>query len=109
MQFEQPIEEILTEVREANLSYLMLAQKMIRTNKAAALYRLGIGQSIADLLESFSTKQMIKLASSSVMLMRFRFDDELILGIVSNYQKPAELSAVHSTLLLSNQVAETIR
>lgn len=108
MQSHQPINTILDEVRESNLSYLMLAQKMIRTDKAAALYRLGMSQSIADLLESFSSMQMIKLASSSVMLTRFRFDDELILGIVSNYQKSAELTAIHSTLLLSNQEVETI-
>ena len=34
-------EQMLEEIREANLSYLMLAQNMIRADRAQALYRLG--------------------------------------------------------------------
>jgi flagellar transcriptional activator FlhD len=101
-------DSILSEIRDSNLGYLMLAQKMIRLDKPSALYRLGISESIADLIESFSSLQMIKLASSNVMLTRFRFEDEIILAIVSNYQKPLELAAIHSTLLLGSQSPETV-
>ena len=40
--------EMLGEIRDANLSYLMLAQQMIRSDKASAIFRLGISQGIAD-------------------------------------------------------------
>ena len=33
-------EQILAEIREANLSYLMLAQSLIRSDREQALYRL---------------------------------------------------------------------
>jgi hypothetical protein len=36
----QPSEQILAEIREANLSYLMLAQNLIRADRAEALFRL---------------------------------------------------------------------
>ena len=40
-------DQILAEIREANLSYLMLAQSLIRSDREQALFRLGIGGSAA--------------------------------------------------------------
>ena len=60
---EQTQDPVVTEIRDANLNYLMLAQQMIRSDKASAIYRLGISQSIADILDSLSNAQLIKLAS----------------------------------------------
>ncbi len=40
-------DQILTEIREANLSYLMLAQSLIRADREQALYRLGISEDTA--------------------------------------------------------------
>jgi flagellar transcriptional activator FlhD len=37
-------EQILAEIREANLSYLMLAQSLIRTDREQALFRLGVAK-----------------------------------------------------------------
>ena len=41
-------DQILSEIREANLSYLMLAQSLIRSDREQALYRLGISEELAD-------------------------------------------------------------
>ncbi|MDD0812579.1 flagellar transcriptional regulator FlhD, partial [Curvibacter sp. RS43] len=35
-------EQMLAEIREANLTYLMLAQSLIRHDKAEAIFRLGL-------------------------------------------------------------------
>ena len=43
-------DQILTEIREANLSYLMLAQSLIRSDREQALYRLGISEESAALI-----------------------------------------------------------
>ncbi len=40
-------EQILAEIREANLSYLMLAQTLIRSDREQALYRLGVSEETA--------------------------------------------------------------
>jgi hypothetical protein len=42
-------DQILSEIREANLSYLMLAQSLIRSDREQALYRLGISEESASL------------------------------------------------------------
>ena len=41
---------ILAEIREANLSYLMLAQSLIRTDRDQALFRLGVNEDTAALI-----------------------------------------------------------
>ena len=35
---------LMDEVRDINLSYLMLAQRMVREDQAMAVYRLGISR-----------------------------------------------------------------
>ena len=43
-------DQILSEIREANLTYLMLAQNLIRQDKPEALFRLGMSEEAADLI-----------------------------------------------------------
>ena len=59
--------EMMSEIRDANLNYLMLSQQMIRTDKATAIFRLGISKDIADLLEGLSNLQLLKLSSSCLL------------------------------------------
>lgn len=37
-------DQMSAEIRDANLTYLMLAQNLIRKDKAAALFRLGVSE-----------------------------------------------------------------
>ena len=41
--------QILGEIKEINLGYILLAQRMLRDDKVAAMYRLGIGQDVAKM------------------------------------------------------------
>jgi flagellar transcriptional activator FlhD len=47
-------EQMLAEIREANLTYLMLAQSLIRLDKAEAIFRLGLNEESADILAALS-------------------------------------------------------
>lgn len=100
--------DMMAEIRDANLSYLMLAQQMIRSDKAAAIFRLGIGADIADLLEKLSNSQLLKLAGANMMLARFRFDDNAILGMLTDYNKDRALSHSHAAILMAGQPVETV-
>ncbi len=84
--------DIIAEIRDANLGYLMLAQQMIRSDKATAIFRLGISNEIADLIEGMNNAQILKLAGANMMLARFRFDDGAILGMLTNYNKDRSLA-----------------
>jgi len=103
---EMNVNDLLSEIRDANLNYLMLAQQMIRADKATAVFRMGIDVQIADLIESLSNAQLLKLASSNMMLARFRFEDSAILGMLTNYHKDRSLAHAHSAILMAAQPVE---
>lgn len=65
-------EQILNEIRETNLSYLMLAQNLIRTDREQALFRLGLSEEAADRLASLTPAQVLKIASGNTLVCRMR-------------------------------------
>jgi flagellar transcriptional activator FlhD len=100
--------ETMSEIRDANLNYLMLAQQMIREDKASAIFRLGISKEIANLLDGLSNSQLTKLANSQMMLARFRFEDTTILNMLTNYNKDRSLANAHAVVLMAGQPVEAV-
>ncbi|MCB1948958.1 flagellar transcriptional regulator FlhD [Nitrosomonas sp.] len=102
--------QLLDEIREINLSYLLLAQQLIREDKVAAMYRLGINQDVAELIEKLTTSQLLKMASSNSLLCRFRFNDTLIAELLSgnNRDDNSAVSQSHAAILMAGQPAEAI-
>ncbi|GAC1432136.1 MAG: hypothetical protein NVSMB6_30280 [Burkholderiaceae bacterium] len=99
---------IVAEIRDANLGYLMLAQQLVRADKATAIFRLGISSEIAELIDGLNNAQILKLAGTNMMLARFRFDDGAILGMLTNYNKDSALAKSHAAILMSTQPLEEI-
>lgn len=105
-------EQILSEIREANLTYLMLAQSLIRSDKPQALFRLGISEESADLLELLSPAQLLKIASGNMLLCRFRADDEMVWGLLTQHKVPSrtvndDATKLHANILMAGRFAET--
>jgi len=101
-------EDMMSEIRDLNLTYLMLTQQMIRADKEAAVFRLGICIEMAELLESLSNAQLLKLASTNMVLARFRFEDNIILGMLTDYSKDSVQAKSHATILMASQPVEQI-
>lgn len=104
-----PTEQILNEIREANLSYLMLAQHLIRSDRPQALFRLGVSEESADMIAALSPAQLLRIASSNTLLCRLRIDDDLVWGLLTNHGKPeAHLatSRLHASLLMAGRHQE---
>jgi flagellar transcriptional activator FlhD len=99
-------EQILAEIREANLSYLMLAQSLVRSDKEQALYRLGVSEDTANLIGALTPAQMMKIASGSTLLCRFRMDDEVVWNLITSHGKGAAndgMSRLHASILLAGR------
>jgi flagellar transcriptional activator FlhD len=102
-------EQILSEIRDANLSYLMLAQSLIRADREQALYRLGITDETAALIGTLSPAQMMKIASGNQLLCRFRMDDDMVWGLLTSHGKTAAndgVSRLHASILLAGRHQE---
>ena len=105
-------EQIVAEIRDANLTYLMLAQNLIRHDKAEALFRLGISEEAADILGALSAAQVLKLASSNMLLCHFRVDDDLVWNLLTNHDVKKvgneATNKLHASILMAGRVAEVI-
>ena len=109
-------ERLMSEIRDANLSYLILAQRLIRADKAQALYRLGVSEETADIVDALSPSQMMKIAAGNTLMCRFRFDDEMIWSLLADHGRPAagdgarEGSAerLHASILMAGDFSETV-
>jgi len=102
-------EQVLTEIREANLSYLMLAQSLIRTDRDQALYRLGISEDSAAMIDMLAPAQMMKIASGNTLLCRFRMDDDMVWSLLTNHGKAAAndtTSRLHASILMAGRHRE---
>jgi flagellar transcriptional activator FlhD len=102
-------EQILAEIREANLSYLMLAQSLIRADREQALFRLGISDEQATLIGTLSPAQMMKVASGNQLLCRMRVDDDMVWGLLTNHGRAAAndgVARLHASILMAGRHQE---
>ncbi len=105
-------DNFLNEIRDTNLSYLVLAQAMIRNDKAQALFRLGLSEAVADMIVQMSPQQLVRIASRNGLVCGFRFDDELIWGLMTDSHAPRQgqlqepnADRLHASVLMAGRYA----
>jgi flagellar transcriptional activator FlhD len=102
-------EQILAEIREANLSYLMLAQSLIRADREQALYRLGIGEESAMMIAALAPAQIMKIAQTNTLLCRFRMDDDVVWNLITSHGKDSandHVGRLHAAILMAGRHQE---
>lgn len=89
------------EIADLNLTYMLLAQKLLRQDRAAAMLRLGISGEMAEMLAGMSLAELVKLATSNFVLCAFRLDE--LPGVRSMIQPGREsaLQQAHLSILLA--------
>ena len=105
-------EQLSQDIRDANLTYLMLAQNVIRKDKAEALFRLGISEESADMIGTLSPAQIFKIASSPMLLCRFRVDDDMVWNLLTNHTVSKvdndATTKLHASILMAGRFAEAM-
>ncbi len=105
-------EQILSEIRDANLTYLMLAQKLIREDRAESLFRLGISEEASAIIGALSMGQMLKISSSNMLLCRFRIDDDVVWSLLTNHTVGRvdndATTRLHASILMAGRYAEAM-
>ena len=105
-------DQLLAEIREANLTYLMLAQNLIRHDRAEAVFRLGMSEDACDIMATLSAAQVLKLASRNTLLCSFRVDDELVWSLLTNHSLKKvgneATNTLHANILMASRVSEVI-
>lgn len=101
-----PTDQLSSEIRELNLSYLMLAQAMIRADKAQAIFRLGLAEDVCDLVAGLSAQQLVRAASRNQLLCAMRFPDEMVWGLLTDRHAPSAsldstAARLHASVLMA--------
>ena len=99
-------DQMLQEIREANMTYLILAQAMIRQDKPEAMYRLGISEEVATILQQLSTGQVLKIASSNMLVCCFRFENQMVWDLLTSHTKDRGVAGVHAAILTAGPMKQ---
>lgn len=91
------------EIAELNLAYLMLAQQMLRDDRETALFRLGVGEEVADLIEGLSSTRLVKMATTQMLLPSFRFDDSLVVGLLAGDGRDPASASMHAAIVAASK------
>lgn len=94
---------LLNDIQEVNLSYLMLAQRLLRENLAAGMFRLGFDADVAETVLKLSPAQIVKLAGSSSVICAFRLNDGQLLSSLTQDVLGGVLQQAHTTILLAQR------
>lgn len=96
-------DEIAREISDINLAYILLAQKMVKKDKAATMIRLGIGSKLADMLANMTITQIIKLSNSKFLIFSPRLDDDASFHVAGNEEKDPALQRAHMSILMTGR------
>ncbi len=96
------------DIKEVNLAYLMLAQSMVRADREGAIFRLGISEEVAEILDRLTPGQVLKMASSDMLICSFRFNDSLLLNLLANHERERGVGHVHAAILAAGKPVEVV-
>jgi flagellar transcriptional activator FlhD len=98
-----PPNAVAREISELNLSYLLLAQRLLLQDYESACFRLGLGPQMADALLALSAAETIRLAGCGSLVCVARFDDAALLNRLARDEAEGALHRVRSVILLASQ------
>jgi len=97
-----PEVDIDEEIQELNLTYLLLAQRLLKEDKLSGMFRLKFSEEMADLLLSLSTRQLTQLSRTNQVLCTFSLDNAAQLARVLFNERDHGLTQTHAAMLLAS-------
>tara|TARA_R110001583_G_scaffold195420_1_gene373025 strand:+ start:40117 stop:40434 length:318 start_codon:yes stop_codon:yes gene_type:complete len=94
------------EIRELNLAYLMLAQQMLRSDRETAMFRLGVGEAFAGLIEGLSAAKLVRMSNNQMLMPQFRFNDEQLGRLMAGEGRDQASSSLHAAIIAAGKAAE---
>ncbi|TFY88607.1 flagellar transcriptional regulator FlhD [Pseudomonas kairouanensis] len=91
----------LEDIQDLNLTYLLLAQNLLRKDREIAIFRLKLSEQMADLLTKLSSKQMTQLARVNQLICRPVFEETERLSKVLGNARELGMVEIHSALLMA--------
>lgn len=100
--------QIHEEIKETNLSFMSLAQQLIRSDKAGAMSSFGVNEELADLVSGLSPAQLLKMSASNMLLCCFHFDEDVMFNMLNDYKKDGLLARSSALTSKTKRMAEAV-
>lgn len=98
--------DIVKQIYGINLSYLLLAQRMLNEDKYSAIYRLGIEKELAETLRGLSLHELVKLAETNQLICKFRFEQAEIIERLTQESRVDDLQQIHTGIMLASNLLQ---
>lgn len=99
------INNLVDEIHELNLAYLLLAQRLINEDRDAAKFRLKIDDEMADLIQELNARQLTRLSRVNQLLCHFGHDSAEHLRQLTHNPREQGLAQFHASLLMASRPA----
>ncbi|MBB3182890.1 flagellar transcriptional activator FlhD [Halomonas fontilapidosi] len=96
---------LVSEIHEMNLAYLLLAQRLINEDRASARFRLKIDDEMADLIQELNARQLTRLSRVNQLLCHFGHDSAEHLRQLTHNPREQGLGPLHAALLMASRPA----
>lgn len=90
------------EIRELNLTYLMLACRLLRQDRETAKLQLQLSDEMADYLLSLPSSKLSRLADVNQMLFKLRIDESERLKQLTHNERDQGMGQIHAALMLAS-------
>lgn len=92
------------EIQELNLTYLMLAQRLLALDRETGMLQLQLSEDVADYLLSLSSLQLARLARVNQCLFRLRISQADQLKKLTRDEREEGMARTHAALLLASSL-----
>lgn len=91
--------EVENEITDLNIAYLLLAQRLLREDRAAGMLQLGIDHRQAEFIARLAVPEVLTMSSARGLLCGFRMG-ELVRAVLDNGHD-APLQRAHLFIVLA--------
>ena len=96
------------EIGELNLTYLLLAQRLIREDCASAMYRFGFSREIAQAILNMPLSKIMQMAMSGLVLCRLRLEETAVFDALINDGNMTVMHQSHVAIVLAGQPVDDV-
>ncbi|WP_321932196.1 flagellar transcriptional regulator FlhD [Paraburkholderia guartelaensis] len=100
--------DTLQAIGEVNLSYITLAQRMLREDRQIGISRLGLSEQVADMLMGLTVEQTLKLAGSDHLLCLFSIPDHQLLDALTARETRVDIAETRAAASRATEPAEQV-
>jgi flagellar transcriptional activator FlhD len=99
--------DMLEEIQELNMTYMLLAKQMLSEDREAGMFRLGIDEEVADYILSLSAKKLARISRISQFLCAPRIDNVKEFEATIASHRPHHATPSHQAMLLASKAAKS--